>query len=119
MIFCSMSSIEDRHQVDNDFAVSNLTGSINKTDCLFPPEAQTKSNTLQSTLNSLSAKVAFLLSYLGLDEQSTKFTDHAVNQVFQQTSLPGKTISEAETCKQFFRQNGYKFFAARTYKVEP
>ena len=42
------------------------------------------------------------MSYLGLEEQSTKFTDHAVNQVFQETSLSGKNISEAETCKQSF-----------------
>ena len=94
--------MEDYHQLYNDFAVPNTTGSINQTDCSFPPEAQTKLDTFQATVNSLSAKVAFLLSYLGLEEQSTKFTDHAVSQVCQQTSLPGQNISEAETCKQSF-----------------
>ena len=106
--------MEDHHQVDNDLAVANTTGSINQTGCLFPPEAQAKIVTLQATVNSLSAKVAFL----GLEEQSTKFTDHAVNQIFQQTSLPGQNISVAETCKQSFAKMFF-FFATRTYKVEP
>ena len=100
--FCSMSSMEHHLQVDNDLAVPNTTSSNNQTDCLFPPEAQAKIHTLQATVNSPSAKVAFLLSYLGLEEQSTKFTVCAVNQVFQQTSLPGQIVSEAETCKQSF-----------------
>ena len=99
---CSMSSLEDHHQVDNDLAVPNTTSSINQTDCLFPPAVKAKIDNLQATVNSLSAKVAFLLSYLGLEEHSTKFTDRAVNQVFQQTSLPGQNVSEAETCKQSF-----------------
>ena len=104
--FCSMSSMEDHHQVDNDndLTVLNTTSLINQTDCLFPPEAQAKIDTLQATVNSLSANVAFLLSYLGLEEHATKFNDHAcaVNQVFQQTSLPGQNVSESETCKQSF-----------------
>ena len=37
-----------------------------------------KIDTLQATVNSLSAKVALLLSYLGLEEQSTKCTEHAI-----------------------------------------
>ena len=73
-------------RIDNDLAVHNTTGSINQTDCLFPPEVQANIDTLQATVNSLTVKVAFLLSYLGLEEQSIKFTDRAVNQVFQQTS---------------------------------
>ena len=54
--FCSMLSMEDHHQFDNDndLVVLNTTSSINKTDCLFPLEAQAKINTLQATVNSLS-----------------------------------------------------------------
>ena len=73
--FCSISSMKDHLQVGNDFAVHNTTSSLNHTDCLFPPETQAKIHTFQATVNSLSAKVAFLLSYLGLEEQSTMFTD--------------------------------------------
>ena len=33
----------------------------------------------------------------GLEEQSTKFTDPGVNQVFQQISVLGQNVSEAKT----------------------
>ena len=45
--FCSISSMEDHHQFDNDLAVRNTVRSINQTNCLFPPEAQAKIDTLQ------------------------------------------------------------------------
>ena len=76
--------MEDYHQFDNDNdndrAVLNTTGSINKLIFYFHQKLKLKL-TLFKRRSTLSAKVAFLLSYLGLEEQSTKFTDHAVNQV--------------------------------------
>ena len=69
--FCSMSSMEDHHQVDNDLAVPNTTSSINQTDCLFPPEAQAKFDTSSDSQLSLS-QGSFLAVIPGLRRACNK-----------------------------------------------
>ena len=53
--FCSMSSMKDHHQFDNDndLAVHNTTGSINQTYCLFHQKLKLKLTLFkrQSTLS--------------------------------------------------------------------
>ena len=57
-----------------------------------------------------------MLSYLDLEQQSTKYTDHAANQVIEQISLTSHTV-EAATGKQSFAKIVTNS-AARTQKVE-